>query len=513
MARFLIAHRLASRPQEPERSRAPLRDFKLKVMAFADEVEPAHDEELDESKVMIVEGDAREFEAKRKETSPEVIIETEKLRRPGYFHPLVAVSRQSDELPAGIGAVVELNVAAGDGPLQDALAVLNLVAYRGPFTTTVFGHTDRKGRASLPFNPRTWMPAGLTVVPRSGAWAGFAPVFGRRVFMSLPALQRQGPLGWWHRALGINDYSESLGEGIRVGVIDTGVGPHPYLSHVESAGAFLGGQHLTGEGVGNDVAEHGTHVSGIIGARPSSGSRDFAGLAPGAEMVMARVYPGGGPPTAESGASTNGDIAQAILTLSRDERCDIINLSSGGPVRSPLEADRINAALSRGTLVICSVGNGSGPPVLFPAAEPAAIGVSAIGVPGCAPFGVLDTLNYFAPPDHFSAAGFFSPNFNSVGPEVKCTGPGVAIISTVPTCGPYRAPYVAMSGSSMAAPAITGALAASLSRDEVYKSLPRNRERSLRAWAVLARTFRSLGLLQQYQGYGIPAAMSDLTQR
>jgi subtilisin family serine protease len=302
----------------------------------------------------------------------------------------------------------------------------------------------------------------------------------------------------------LNSYSETLGQGIRVGVIDTGVGPHPYLSHVRSAGAFLNGKRLQSPGSVNDVADHGTHVAGLIGARPPTGSKDFAGIAPGADLVAARIYQGGGPPTQESGTTTNGDVGRAILTLARDEECDIINLSSGGPMRSRIEADRITAALNRGTLVICSVGNGSGPPVLYPAAEPQAVGVSALGLTGGVPFGVLDMLSYPMQPDRFSVAGFFAPTFISVGAETKCTGPGVGIISTVPARDTDETPYVAMSGTSMAAPAVSGALAAILSRDSTYLSLPRTRERSSYASAALLRAMRTLSLNFQYQGYGMP---------
>ena len=118
-------------------------------------------------------------------------------------------------------------------------------------------------------------------------------------------------------------------------------------------------------------------------------------------------------------------------------------------------------------------------------------------------------LSYPMQPDRFSMAGFFAPAFVSVGPETKCTGPGVGIISTVPSRTSDEAPYVAMSGTSMAAPAVTGALAAILSRDETYKSLPRTRERSLYAWRALMRAIRTLGLNYQYQGYGMPVIQAS----
>ena len=63
-----------------------------------------------------------------------------------------------------------------------------------------------------------------------------------------------------------------------------------------------------------------------------------------------------------------------------------------------------------------------------------------------------------------------------------------------------------MSGTSMAAPVVTGVLARLLSRDRTYRGLPRGRERTLHAWNVLARSLRTLGLAGWYQGFGVPVA-------
>lgn len=511
MARFVIARRVAD--QEPLRGRpkkAAFSKLRSQVASFAKVIDTADDTAAAEiGEMLFLEGDAADVEAKRKELPETFIIETEKLRRPGVFHPLVSSTRSPEEFTTGLGTTFEINVACGGRPLPAAQIVMTSLPIRGGFSITTFGDTDEYGRARLAYNPNVWMPFGVTILPRARAWPVFSRVFGSRLNITLPPLPREGPLAWWHRVLGLNTYSETLGEGIRVGVVDTGVGPHPYLSHVRSAGAFQNGKRLQSPGSSNDIADHGTHVAGLIGARPPSDSKDFAGIAPGSDVVAARIYQGGGPPTQESGLTTNGDIAQAILTLARDEECDIINLSSGGPMRSRIEADRISAALNRGTLVICSVGNGSGPPVLYPAAEPEAVAISALGPTGGIPFGVLDMLSYPAQPDRFSMAGFFAPAFISIGPETKCTGPGVGIVSTVPARPTDEAPYVAMSGTSMAAPAVTGALAAILSRDSTYKALPRTRERSVYAWRALMRAIRTLGLNAQYQGYGMPVIQTS----
>lgn len=506
MARYVIARRVAD--QETARARpktTALSKLQTQVAGFANIIATAGETEADEiAETIVLEGDSADVEAKRNELPEDFIIETEKLRRPGVFHPVVSSIRTPEEFTIGLGATVEINVSCAGKPLPAAQIVMTSVAFRGGFLNTSFGNTDENGRALLAFNPAVWTPFGVTILPRSRAWPISARIFGRRLNVSLPPLPRDGRLAWWHRVMGLNRFSESLGEGIRVGVIDTGVGPHPYLSHVRSAGAFENGKHLRDPGSSNDVTEHGTHVAGLIGARPPSDSKDFAGIAPGVDLVAARIYQGGGPPMQESGTTTNGDVAQAILTLARDEECDLINLSSGGPMRSIIEADRINAALNRGTLVICSVGNGSGPPVLYPAAEQNAVAVSAVGPTGGIPSGVLDNFSYPTLADRYSVAGFFAPTFISIGPETKCTGPGVGIVSTVPSRPTDEAPYVAMSGTSMAAPAVTGALAAILSRDSTYLALPRTRERSSYALRVLGSAIRTLGLNFQYQGFGMP---------
>jgi subtilisin family serine protease len=513
MVRYIVAPRLAAQSEQADGitilslNSVPLRSALHSLRAsFSVQADiPEAPEET--AGTMVVECDADTAAAKRRELSSDAIVESEKFRWHGLLHPLAAQLPVNQPLPAGLGAEVELRVTLQNDPLEGVVAILYLTAVRGGYMTTSTAVTDASGRAALVYDPRTWFPVNIAMTPRSRAWAGYAVVTGARVAVALTALPRSGPLGWWHRALGLNSYSEELGGGIRVGIIDTGIGAHPYLSHVKHAGAILDGKPDKSAQATDDVAEHGTHVAGIIGARPTD-LKDFAGIAPGADLVAMRVYRGGGPVGNESGVATNGDIAQAIISLSRDEQCDIINLSSGGPLRSEIEIDRITAAFNSGTLLVCAAGNGSGPPVLYPAAEPNVIGVSALGIVGGVPIAALDIFSMPPMADRYSGVGGFLAAFSSFGPEIKCIGPGVGIISTVPPRGESSPPYLAASGTSMAAPAVAGALAAILSRDPIYKSLPRNRDRSLRAWNILAGTLRSLGLYFPYQGFGLPTVLA-----
>ena len=502
MSRYVIAHRLSSGVER-------LQPLKIVTAALAGPAgfAPTHDESAgaaeseDPAHTTLVETDASEIERRRQTLADDVIVEEEAPRWPALFRPGANLPIASaPDVPAGVGGAIDVALNGANVPIDSALVQLSLASPRFPMTTSVARRTDGEGAAALPYDPRNWVPVSLTIVPKSGSWPIVLPVRDRRVPVTLTPLPRTGPLGWWHLAVGATA-PETAGEGIRVGVIDTGVGPHPYLNHVKRAGAIINGDRLTGPDDTNDVADHGTHVSGTIGARPDPRSGDFRGIAPAAELVAVRVYPGGGPPGFESGGATNNDISLAMTMLSRDEQCDIINISSAGMSRSELEADRLTAAVNRGTIVICAAGNGGGPPVLFPGAAADAVAVSALGFLGCEPA----PLEMLVRPQQFDryAFGYYSPSFSSFGPEVRCAAPGVGVIATVPTDAGATPAYAAMSGTSMSAPVISGVLAALLSRDSRYRSLGRTKERSAYAWTVLARCLRTLGLAPWYQGLGI----------
>jgi subtilisin family serine protease len=503
MPRYFIAPRLATAAESTRSPEAHTAFF----AGFAASENIAALKSSGPRDTVAVELNADEAAAKQAQMSSDVIVEKEKLRWHGLLHPLAQQAVSNTQLPPGIGATVELQVTLNGQPLESVVAAMSLMALRGGLGTTSTAATGPDGKAAVLYDPRVWLPFMLTVTPRSRAWAGYAQVTSSRMTVALQALPRSGPLGWWHNSLGLSRYSQELGSGIRVGIIDTGIGPHPYLAHAKRAGAIIAGEPNQAENATDDVAEHGTHVAGIIGARPTD-AKDYAGIAPGADLVALRVYPGDGPLGDESGYASNGDISQAITRLSQDEECDIINLSSGGLLRSEIEVDRIIAAFNRGTLMVCSAGNGSGPPVLFPAADPSVVGVSAMGIPNATPRSALDIFSMPMISDRYTMAGTYLAAFSSFGPEIKCIAPGVGIISTVPTSGNSPPAYLAASGTSMSAPVVTGTLAALLSRDATYKSLPRTRERALWAWSVLARTLRSLGLFFPYQGFGLPTILS-----
>ncbi len=254
------------------------------------------------------------------------------------------------------------------------------------------------------------------------------------------------------------------------------------------------------------MADHGSHVTGIIAAKPAPGSNDFGGICAGADVYVARVYAGGGP-GGQEGVASSGDIASAIDALATTQQVDVMNLSLGGPDPSQIEADAIMSAIEAGVLVICASGNGNGAPVIYPAAAPGAVAVSALGIQGTVPPGSIDALSVPQLAGYFTANGIYAANFNNIGPQVACVGPGVGIISTVPQTVPGDPAYAAMSGTSMACPAVCASLAAILAQDQAYLKMSRNAARAQYAWTVLARGLRPLGLSSQYQGFGLASTL------
>jgi subtilisin len=447
-------------------------------------------------RVIVFEADADEAAAKQKELPPEVILEPAiphylDLRRPADFlrRPGTRVTTGL----AGSGQALSVTVRGNGAALEGAEVILFL---RGPFgnQTNLTGHTNTSGQVSFQFSS-FWSPAALLALPAGGFWSQIVRGPSGAVTIDCPPLpDADKHLGWWHTTLGVTRFLKTRGKEIKVGVIDTGCGPHDGLVHVTSVGSFIDGLHDVNGGA--DVDSHGSHVCGTIGARPDAQTQ-YGGVAPGCSLFSARVFPG-----PNSGA-TQADIVLAIDELSRQRQVDLINMSLGADAPSEIEHDAIIDALERGTLCVCAAGNSAGP-VEWPARFPECVAVAALGLEGWGPPGSLTATRLPENPEQFGNDNHYHANFSCFGDEIGCAAPGVGLVATVPARFGLAAPYGAMDGTSMASPAACGALAALLAGNAAYKQLPRDRTRGDMARQVLAQACRDLGLLPKYQGRGKP---------
>jgi Subtilase family len=166
---------------------------------------------------------------------------------------------------------------------------------------------------------------------------------------------------------------------VRVAVIDSGADlAHPELERrIAAARSFVGG-------TAQDARGHGTIVAGIIAAELDNAT-GIAGLAPAAELLVAKVVSPGGTIAVEAEAKA---IRWAV-----DNGARVINISLGGlrdprrPSRdtySRLEEEAIRYAVRSGAVVVAAVGNGDQAPrspwpfASYPAALPHVLGVSAL---------------------------------------------------------------------------------------------------------------------------------------
>jgi len=452
-----------------------------------------------ERRVVVFEADPAEIAAKAQDLTGDTVIEPELPRVPAVARPaaLFALTPPSVISP-GTGATLALRVVGNGAAVAGATVIVRFSRLQNAAESVVAGGvSDAAGEVSVPFDSNQWRPTLAIVEPAGKFWSAVSNSPQSGQVITLQALPTGSPFGWWQLLTGLEKYDAERGKGINVGVIDTGIGPHPNLKHAVPVGAFIDGSVLLGAKEGQDVQTHGTHVSGIVGAR--SGGSDFAGIAPGAGLFVARVFP-------ENASANQGDIANAIDELSVVHSADLINMSLVGAA-SAIEHDAVIVAFQRGTVCICSAGNQSGAPVGYPAAYPECIAVSALGLLGAAPIGSMPSLNIPAQFDRYGSGGLFLPTFSNIGPQILCTAPGNGIVSTVPTTRFDEAPYADMSGTSMSAPIVTGALACLLAGDTRYRSLERTATRALAARQILMQHATSIGLARSYQGAGVARAV------
>lgn len=173
----------------------------------------------------------------------------------------------------------------------------------------------------------------------------------------------------------LND-SPYTGEGVKVGIIDTGIDyTHPDLKMNYQEGYDL--VDLDNDPMETPASEgmptfHGTHVAGIIAA-----NGDLQGVAPDADIYAYRAL---GP----GGQGTSVQVIAALEQAVRDD-VDMVNLSLGNTVNGPdyPTSVAVNRAVEQGVAVVVASGN-AGPDdwtVGAPATASRALSVGSLSLP------------------------------------------------------------------------------------------------------------------------------------
>lgn len=208
----------------------------------------------------------------------------------------------------------------------------------------------------------------------------------------------------------------STGDPIKVGVIDTGI----QLDHPDLQANIKGGYSAVWYTLSpNDDNGHGTHVAGIIAGLDNN--IGVIGIGPNIDLYAIKVLD-------RRGTGYLSDVIDGIEWAIQN-KMQVINMSLGTNQNVQSFHEAIRQAYSAGITIVAAAGN-TGGSVVYPAAYPEVIAVSATDQ--------NDQITYWS----------------SRGSEIDLAAPGSNIYST------YKgSKYETLSGTSMAAPHVSGAAA------------------------------------------------------
>lgn len=221
-------------------------------------------------------------------------------------------------------------------------------------------------------------------------------------------------------------WAKTKGEGVTIAVLDTGCD----VNHPDLKDRIIGGRNFTDDDASNpdkyyDYNGHGTHVAGTIAA--SENEVGVVGVAPKANLLIIKVLN-------EYGAGQY-DWIIAGIHYAIAQGVDIISMSLGGPNDNPEFHETIKLAVAHNILVVCAAGNdGDGNECTDEFAYPGRYNeVICVGA-----------INYER----------LSSDFTNSHDEIDLVAPGEEILSTY-----LNGKYATLTGTSMAAPHVSGALA------------------------------------------------------
>ena len=270
--------------------------------------------------------------------------------------------------------------------------------------------------------------------------------------------------------LGIGSIAPVTGKGIGVAVIDSGISAHKALALKVIANVST----VSGDPSFADVYGHGTHVAGIIagqsGAAAGVTTLYNGGIAPGADLINVRVL-------GADGSGLTSDVIDGI-EWAIDHRAPynirVINLSLGHPVTEPSATDplceAVADAVNAGIVVVAAAGNSGktadGRTVLgsivSPGNSPLALTVGALNTWGTAKRSDDSVTTYSSRgPTRFDLA--VKPDVAAPGNKlISLQAKGSFLPAMYPalhTAGSANNAYMSLSGTSMAAPVVSGGVA------------------------------------------------------
>ncbi len=317
---------------------------------------------------------------------------------------------------------------------------------------------------------------------------------------------------------------DARGQGITWAVMDTGIhADHPHFATYGTVDAALS-RNFSISNTLDDLNGHGTHVAGIIAGRAPEGKPCHAakfleeeaapqvtelavgppGVAPLARLVNVKVLNDDG--TGSSSTAIRAlEYLRKVNGASVATHVDGVNMSLGYPYDpqsygcgySPL-CEEVTRAVDSGLIVVISCGNWGYGRITLDSGQQVAVSVgSSITDPANTEAAIVVGSVHKSAPHRYGISYFSSKGPTGDGRmKPDLVAPGEKVIScSIHLDRGYE--YEEMSGTSAAAPHVSGAIAAFLSAHPEFRGDPESVKR------IFLKTATDLGRDRAYQGAGL----------
>ena len=349
----------------------------------------------------------------------------------------------------------------------------------------------------------------------------------------------------WMTVTGLSSMTGSLpydGAGIGIAVLDSGLAESPDLRSAQGRSRIVFSRSFVpGDSRTIDAYGHGMHVAGIVAGNGSQSGGPHAlyairGVAPNANLINLRVLDSRGQAT----DSTVIAAIQSAIQMKNTYNIRVLNLSLGRGVFSSYQSDPLCQAVEQawraGIVVVVSAGNegrnnsagtqGYGT-ITAPGNDPLVITVGAMNTGGTASR-TDDKITSYSSKGPTVFDQVIKPDLVAPGNRIlSLEANGSALVQTYPanqvpltvytTLGAKGTPaYFQLSGTSMAAPMVSGAAAVllqknpSLTPDQVKAILMRTASKFPATTSVAIDPATGFQYVSQYDVFTVGAGYLDL---